>query len=75
MWSGFPGPAVNGTAEEIHGVQAEIRGLNGPLQSDVRASRSQRFGNASRWHIGFRCGRSLGVRFLFASGTVWHPAL
>ncbi len=31
VWSGFPGPAVNGTAE-IHGVQAEVRGLNGPLQ-------------------------------------------
>jgi AsmA family len=31
VWSGFPGPAVNGTAE-LHGVQAEIRGLNGPLQ-------------------------------------------
>jgi hypothetical protein len=31
VWTGFPSPAVNGTAE-IHGVQAEIRGLNGPLE-------------------------------------------
>ena len=31
VWSGFPGPAITGTAE-IHAVQAEIRGLNGPVQ-------------------------------------------
>jgi hypothetical protein len=30
-WPGFPSPAITGTAE-IHGVQAEIRGLNGPLK-------------------------------------------
>jgi hypothetical protein len=29
-WAGFVSPSVNGTAD-IHGVQAEIRGLNGPL--------------------------------------------
>jgi hypothetical protein len=30
-WSGFPSPTITGTGE-IHGVQAEIRGLNGPLE-------------------------------------------
>ena len=31
VWSGFPSPTITGTAE-IHAVQAEIRGLNGPLE-------------------------------------------
>ncbi len=31
VWSGFPSPGITGTAE-IHAVQAEIRGINGPLE-------------------------------------------
>jgi hypothetical protein len=31
VWSGFPSPGIIGIAE-IHAVQAEIRGINGPLE-------------------------------------------